>query len=471
MIKIYLDTNIYTYLQRTEYADVRERINTSKNRALLFMFSDAHLKDLHRDKSERKYEDLEFIESISEDNFLNYEVERDVISYKYVTPTEAYQYYGPSDESYEDLFSSIFEEAGDDALIAMLRNIFESQSIDLKLEENLASHPDEVKQLYKRIGLEKSKYNLLEWMSVAGKLMDRFSNDDSIIKDVRRYSKEYLNVEKYNLNIDEIDFSQKISETVIEKSFLDFLEDNLAHLKDKDGKISLFNRLTTSFSLLNFYGFDNEKNKKVRFTSTTTDAEHYYYSMYCDIVVSNDEGFLQKARFLNNLFGIDIEVVSLEKFCDSLPLLVDQSFSSLETFFNVIKYEMENGLIVDTHPSIRLNQSNQKMKLAGKYFGIFNYMSIVEIYENYDQYIVLFNDGKRCYHPVFYKDFRSTTNKLFELMGLDDNLKGEFLEVEMKMVEDSSWEGRVWTVNGLTIRLIRNFESHRVNLLFGPLNK
>ena len=471
MIKVYFDTNIYTSLGQPEHGNLLKLLVSSKNSALLFMYSDAHLKDLHRDKSQRKYADLDFIETISENNFLSYEGERDTIAYQYVTPKEAYKYFRPSDQSFEDMLSSVFEDIEDDSLLIILRDLFENQVIDLKIDENLANQPDEVKQLYKRLGLEKSKYNLLEWMSVAGKLMDRFTNDNTIIKDIRRYSKEYLKIDKFNLNIDEVDFSQKLSKTAIRKSFLEFLEDNLAHLKDKDGKISLYNRLTTSFSLLNFYGFDNEKNKKVKFTSTTTDAEHYYYSMYCDVVVSDDAGFVQKAKFLNNVFGIDISVKSLDEFHSSLPMLTDQSFTDAASFFDVVRYEMEKGLVVNATPSIQFRQNNQKIRMTSKYFGIFNYMSIVEMHESGEQYIVLFNDVKRYYHPVFYKDFRSTTNKLFKLFGLDDDFKGQFSEDEMSEVEDSSWAGRHWTIGGLTVRLIKNFNSHRINLLFGPLKK
>jgi hypothetical protein len=73
MNRVYLDSNIYRYLkinQGNNTSSLFENLIQSKEE-LMFYYSYAHLSDLSKDKTEKKFEDLLFMEQLVEKNFLN----------------------------------------------------------------------------------------------------------------------------------------------------------------------------------------------------------------------------------------------------------------------------------------------------------------------------------------------------------------------------------------------------------------
>jgi len=74
MTRIYFDSNVYSNLRRNEkqeYQLLNHLINRYRH-SLTFFFSDAHVRDKKRDTSSIKYQDFDFIESLTKDNYLSY---------------------------------------------------------------------------------------------------------------------------------------------------------------------------------------------------------------------------------------------------------------------------------------------------------------------------------------------------------------------------------------------------------------
>ncbi|MFK7775111.1 MAG: hypothetical protein AB8F94_23420, partial [Saprospiraceae bacterium] len=245
MIRVYLDTNIFSYFKRGEFEKLYEKLKILSEEKILFFYSQAHLNDLHSDRTDNKFEELKIIEQLCNDNFLHQDIEKNSIKNSLVVPLVAYEHFKPEDESFESLFSNVFSDLAEFGEFGQIIKLLESQEIDIGLENHSSNNTLEAKELYQKLGIEKSKYSMKEWMNIVGKMIDKFQSDDSIIKDVRRYSKEHLQLEKFKVNIDEINFNENLAKTVIGKSFMELLDEQLEIGKSKDGTITRFNRVTT----------------------------------------------------------------------------------------------------------------------------------------------------------------------------------------------------------------------------------
>jgi hypothetical protein len=66
-MKIYLDSCVLQDLKKPEYKELLDMVMINKHHNI-YCYSEAHLQDLLRDKSEWKYEDAKFISTIVDDN-------------------------------------------------------------------------------------------------------------------------------------------------------------------------------------------------------------------------------------------------------------------------------------------------------------------------------------------------------------------------------------------------------------------
>ena len=66
-MRIYLDTCILQDLKNENNKDLLDSIIQSKGE-LIYCFSEAHLSDLSRDKTDEKFSDMQFMEQIVDDN-------------------------------------------------------------------------------------------------------------------------------------------------------------------------------------------------------------------------------------------------------------------------------------------------------------------------------------------------------------------------------------------------------------------
>ncbi len=92
MTRIYLDSNIFRYLKNNEgnkYSLLKENLIESKNQ-LLFYYSFAHLSDLGRDKTDRKFDDLLFMEQFVDKNFLNLNKDEEIVNVQIASPIDSF---------------------------------------------------------------------------------------------------------------------------------------------------------------------------------------------------------------------------------------------------------------------------------------------------------------------------------------------------------------------------------------------
>ena len=101
MVTVYFDSQIFRYLKNLEIYHVSKqplirRLSKyiSENRKhFLYFFSHAHLLDLENDKTDKKFDDLKFMESIVENNFLIQHFGAEKAKYLLVDPSTAFEEY------------------------------------------------------------------------------------------------------------------------------------------------------------------------------------------------------------------------------------------------------------------------------------------------------------------------------------------------------------------------------------------
>ena len=94
MITIYLDKQVFSHLfnaREEKYSLLREKILSHKDE-FIFFYSNAHLFDLQDDKTDIKYAEMEFMQSIVDGNRLIYEFPRQEVMKQ--SPREAFETVG-----------------------------------------------------------------------------------------------------------------------------------------------------------------------------------------------------------------------------------------------------------------------------------------------------------------------------------------------------------------------------------------
>jgi len=117
MVTVYFDSQIFRYLKNiekypTSKQPLIQRLSKyiSENREhFLYFFSHAHLLDLANDKTDKKYEDLKFMESVVDNNFLIQHFGSDKAKYLLVDPITAFEDYKPDDEDLSINFEELFD--------------------------------------------------------------------------------------------------------------------------------------------------------------------------------------------------------------------------------------------------------------------------------------------------------------------------------------------------------------------------
>ena len=262
--------------------------------------------------------------------------------------------------------------------------------------------------------------------------------------DLHPYSLDNLQlINKYNIDIEKINFNEDLKNTPLQQSFIEFVEKASEHNSNKEQEEHNF--FTTAFSLLNILGIDNESNKKAKFANTMNDAQHSYYSAHCDYLVSDDEGLLVKSKVLFKLLGIDTKVLTVEEFSKQIPIIAGLNDISLEGYINLLEYDLSKGLIIETKPSFRYNRTYVTIKPTQNHFSYFNQFDSIKD-ENEGDIIVFYRKIKNYSKFVSYREFEAVTNKVVKLFGTDIRFKDYYSDKDTKEIQSGNWDGRVWDI-------------------------
>jgi hypothetical protein len=410
--------------------------------------------DLKTDKTDIKFKELEFIETLVGDNYLSYHAIEKKTNPYLVRPLDAFK----DTENTEDFSLTNFFENIDLSYatqeqkeqFAKAREILTRQNIDIGLSK-LQNLPEDISSVLSKIlplgASEMSIMELAEYIMGKLKLLEE---DKTVYKDLRNIVDLNINDGKYTVEYDNIDFNDDLKNSVLQKSFTDYVNANLNPNGDK--VISNYDFFIKAYFTLDLLGISKEPSKNVRFRNVMNDGYHGYYGAFCDYVVSEDQGFLKKTRAMYRLLNIQTKVIHIDEFIPFFKILSNNFEQSTDIFFDLINNDLKSGLVLESKPSIRYNRQTTTIKPAANYLGYFN--RIDRIKQSGQDFILLSRTTHNYSYFSFYREYEGVVNKAVKLFGPDIVFKGKYdWPGENKEINDHIWAGRFWDLGKITVLL------------------
>lgn len=456
MIKVYLDTNIFSYFRedrndhvpsKNQLAKRLKKLLLERKDKFLCFYSEAHIHDLKNDPTENWKQEIQEIKRIAFNNFLSREYQSHRTSHQLVTPEVIFQEYSNLDNLGDLLSFSLLNDLSEEEK----RRINELLDFQLPIDLKESSGNKELDELVLLLfGERKETYSFREILNRAPIFLNQLFSNPKSFQGIRKMMMDFLQLRnKWGLTLKEKDFMEKLKFTPLGKDFFEFIEGSLSKKREEPGYD--FNFFTSSYSMLNALGLDNEKNRKVNFRSMFLDGLHSYYGAHCHVVVSEDQGFLSKSKALYDNFGIDTKLTSIEEFLELFENQEEFSFNDPNDFFIQITELAEKGdHIGDYEP-----ENGQRSTEYGISPWLFNFFNRIEysIHEEYGKFLALSQKVNLWFKLTAWKEYESITSHFVKILGVDDNERGEFSEFEKGEINSRNWKGRIWRFDQLTARL------------------
>jgi hypothetical protein len=440
MITIYLDKQVFSHLfnaREEKYSLLRDKILSHKDE-FIFFYSNAHLFDLQDDKTDIKYAEMEFMQSIVNGNRLIYEFPRQEVMKQ--SPREAFETVGKvGDFSWLDNFD--VSQLTDEQLNA-INNIVDIGIKDLKGELDFdwltQRTPISSDELQVDVPTFKSLMNFIAYNFYENKEAYRQVRD----KTIANYNPKEIKADG------EERFDEQLASSPLGLSFIEAVKAILVQigLSSSDSAIAY----QVSYMLLDILGINKETRKKVKFQNMQADCCHSFFGSYCDCIVSDDEGLRLKSKTLYKLFNFGTKVYSIDEFIERFDEAINNNKKSGRKYFDEIFNDYIARQILRTeitpeHTLTYLNTSN-------KFFGYFNCM--IERKSDNETVIILHKNND-LNQPMLVREIEIIVNrmvKVFNDMGANFTLFDE--AVELPQLKADNWN-RILVLNGADICLTK----------------
>jgi hypothetical protein len=465
-MRVYFDKQIYSNLfklNQEKYITLSKKI---EQRNFIICYSHALLLDLKNDKTDFKYKELDFIESLVNDNYISYHALNKVTSAYLAKPREAFE--DVENETTEIDFEEIFNfdidglSNEEKQIIKSAREMIFNTDFDMNfIDKN--SFPEEHKELFSKLFPEvKSSLNLKDAITYFMDFIDTLNEDKSIYKQLRNLSSAYLNNKKFEINYNEIDFNDELKNSALKKTFLEHIEQTINPNGKKD--VSKYDYFTNSYLNLDILGISKESAKNVKFRNLMNDAFHSYYGAYCDCVVSEDIGFIKKTRVLYNLFNISTKVLHVDEFIEFYDILFPDLPNNAVEFFEKIGKNIEHWELTEHYSIINLKRTISRYKTN---YNILSYFNRAEyLLEKNKKYIYLFRERNNYSSFDMYREYEFIVNNAHKIFGTDINSKTKYsFKEENDLIKKDKWKGRFWDFGTYTLFI----EHSKENKSFGVL--
>ncbi len=425
MVTIYLDKQVFSHLfnaREEKYARLREKILSHKDE-FIFFYSNAHLFDLQDDKTDIKYSEMEFMQSIVDGNRLIYEPPKQEVMKQ--SPRDAFETIGKiGDFSWLENFdfSQITAEKRN-----AINNIVDISIKDLKGELGFD-------WLTKRapISSDELQVDVPTFKSLMNFIAYNFYENKEAYKQVR--DKTIANYNPKEIKADgEEKFNEQLSSSPLGLSFIETIKAVLAQtgLSSSDSATIYY----MSYMLLDLFGVNKEARKKVKFQNMQADCCHSFFGSYCDCIVSDDEGLRLKSKTLYKLFNFDTKVYSIDEFIEKFEEAINNNKKSAREYFDEVidDYIARQVSKIETTPEHTLTYLNT----SNKYFGYFNCM--IERMSN-DETIIILHKNNDLNQPILAREIEIIVNrmvKVFNDMGANFTLFNE--AVELPQLKADNW--------------------------------
>ena len=341
MQRIYFDKQIFSHLYNGEkiiYQKFLKDLLENRDK-FLFCYSQAHLLDLQNDKTEIKYKELDFIEKLVGNNYISYNGIEKTTSCYLETPSQAFESMNKEGDEEEEhfSFSTFFEDIDSEYLtleqskqLESVTNVLKNQKFDLSFLQNSETPKEFLELIGKCFPVGDLKpMSIIELLEQFSGILKTLAEDRKAYKGLRNMIYKIINNGKFTIEFNDIDFNDDLKNSVLQKSFVEFVDASINPNGDKG--ITDYDFYIYAYFSLDLLGISKEKN--AIFRNLINDAYHSYYGTFCDYVVSDDQGFLKKTKALYKLLGIESKVYGIDEFINYFTLLKNSLENDRETFF------------------------------------------------------------------------------------------------------------------------------------------
>lgn len=436
---------------------------------VLFCFSDAHLEDLKGSVKSYRDEDLLLMEQYVGDNYFSTDINQHFEIFL-ATPTEAYE--GKNFSAVDDFFADprsldkLFDNLGGDPEINALKSILNT-FLDSPLN-NITSIPDmdsldeeSQKTLMELLPDYSKEMSLRQFWKNNLDFTKQFMFDKDELTNLRKLVTKYFNRDDYSWDKWKSNFSKKLKETSLNKTFLEVLDTMLVN----DQKNKLYLKILYGYTILEMYNITQERTKrglkKFTFDSLTRDAHHAYFASHSDYLVTDDKGLQLKAFILYQVFNIPTQVLSITDFLN-LRHQINGNEDTYESFRKTLDHDLKHSFKLFSKPDLMENRTIDTFKTIHTYFNYFNRLQIAKTDNSIN--FVLYCERRSHANFFLYREIELIINKLLAAFGEDDEKRGKY-QVKEKSNEEYL---RKWTIGGRRYELLTSGKNwgHFICLFF-----
>lgn len=470
MIRVYLDWNVISNYKREEFKHFKDFVIENKS-IFQFPFTPAHFNDLMKSytpENEMFYKDLDNLEYLADNHFLRWN--NDKLEVLIGSPKDYFESekdneddlsYLDLDKIYDDLDEGS-EDAGMGKLGSMVKSIFQSMptGIDIK---------DENKEM-----LQKMFPNLNNDSSMWDLMKDIMPFSQKILNDREYYKNFRKDIENQGFKLDENAGNWDVNDVINNiNSFLKDYNENLTFreyinvsFKDRKKPANDYEFYTTAYLLLDMIGYKSDSLPKPtnNMTNITTDAEHSFYSAYCDYFIVIDKKLSVKTKVLFNEFNVSTKVVTPNEFLEEIKHKI-HDYNSVPFLEEAISFINPENLVEFYEKDEETAKDTYAFQLPVFYFDFFNYV----IYQKYDEqnaFVLTFRKTfKNFSRFIYFTEIEKLIETVCHFFGFEDNQ--EFIDKKQRFIKGEGSENLfIWNFEHGTIKLEMEPENWRPILTY-----
>lgn len=259
-------------------------------------------------------------------------------------------------------------------------------------------------------------------------------------KEMRTLVDQAINNGKITLNNNDIDWSSAFENTMLKKSFFEYVEDSLKSNSNK--QIYYYDFYLQAYFCLDMLGVSKDKlSGKNTFSNISNDGLHSYFGQYSDFIVSEDKRSVAKSRALYNHFDISAKILTVDEFIDLLPAIAGTTDPTMPVFFEKLSTDIRQG--------IRIGERNtqnyiQEIQIGNRYFNFFD-----ELFELGDESGAHYILSKKKTHELAspsYRECGMILKHCLSIFGRDMAGVGSF-DFDRDIKDgDCTWKTRHWRI-------------------------
>lgn len=464
LIRVYFDWNVVSNLHSSHVSvKVLSDFLKDEHGSICIPYSDAHLRDIKRGVKKSNClvsSRLDYLSSISHNNYMSYDVSAKMVMPYIAHPKEAYA------DVEENRFDSmnlmdVLDEIDIDSDLKigqMIKTALSSIPNPHFSKEFPVSDNPYLHRVAQSISDAPSYLGFLQ--AVTEFANTSFKHPDSY-KELRESLRTGLIIQPHQLSSADkpLESIENEIRRISGNGQFTFMEAIRDMKKDSPQFQSAYTDFYALYCILEFMGYHSDRiNDKNKPDNMLTDIQHAFYGAHCDYFVTQDSKAVTKAAQVYKELKLTSKALTVEAFIDD----VWDCYQIKPTFQSVVSSVSET---IRSQECLLSHVTPQDDEIIQAYIFkpstmIMNYFNYLEYVELKDRFFVFFLhiDGNLSGF-IFYDEIKMIVAEFYSMLGLDCAGNGVVTHDELT---DLSLFERQWIVEPCLFSLIINPEFHSV---------